>query len=269
MRFLIIIIAAQILFQGCSKNILSEFGNKNSDEALLFDAQTAVNAQQYDNAISIVTQRVSASGRLSTKAREILASGYAGKCGLNFINYVTALANSVSGSTFVLVSSPFVGVVVSPESCLSSLQTLDLIGTNTQRTTNQNAFAAIVGMVLMGSATRYYTDDAPVGGDGTQDVANASCALTNAQIDKIILGYGYMSQNFSAISGQLGASSSTTISDSITTCTALAGASCSNTDPAQITALMRDAMRDLMNTSQYGVGTANGSNPLLIPAACP
>ncbi len=269
MRFFTIIFAMLILLQGCSQNILSEFGSKNSDEALLFDAQAAVNAQQYDNAISIVTQRVSASGQQSTRAREILASGYAGKCGLNFIDYVTSLADSVSGSTFVLVSSPFVTVSVSPDSCLSALQTLDLIGTNAQRTTNQNAFAAIVGMVLMGSATRLYTDDAPVNGDGTQDVADASCALTNAQIDKIILGYGYMSLNFSAISGQIGASSSTTISDSITTCTSIPGASCSNTDPAQITDQMRDAMRDLMNTSQYGVGTVDGSNPLWIPAACP
>lgn len=268
-RFFIIIFAVQILFQGCSQNILSELGNKNSDEALLFDAQTAVNAQQYDNAISIVTERVSASGRQSTRAREILASGYAGKCGLNFIEYVTGLSESVSGSTFVLVSSPFVGVSVSPDSCLSSLQTLDLIGTNAVRTTNQNAFASIVGMVLMGSATRLYTDDAPVDGDGSQDVVDASCALTDAQIDKIILGYGYMSQNFSAISDQIGASSSTTISDSITTCSSIAGSSCSNTDPAQITAQMRDTMRDLMNTTQYGVGTADGSNPILIPAACP
>lgn len=269
MKFFIIIFAVQILFQGCTQNILSEIGNKNSDEALLFDAQAAVNAQQYDSAISIVTQRVSASGQQSTRAREILASGYAGKCGLNFIDYVTGLADAVSGSTFVLVSAPFVGAAVSPDSCLSSLQTLDLIGTNVQRTSNQNAFAAIVGMVLMGSATRYYTDDAPVNGDGAQDVVDASCALTDAQIDNVILGYGYMTENFSAISDQIGASSSTTISDSITTCTAIAGASCSNTDPAQITPLMRDAMRDLMNTSQYGVGTADGSNPLLIPAACP
>lgn len=269
MRLFIVILAVLLLLEGCSQNILSEFGNKNSDEALLFDAKTAINAQQYDDAISIVTQRVSATGQQSTSAREILASGYAGKCGLNFIDYVTSLADSVSGSTFVLVSSPFVAVPVSPDFCLSSLQTLDLIGTNAQRTTNQNAFASIVGMVLMGSATRLYTDDAPVNGDGSQDVVDASCALTDAQIDKIILGYGYMSQNFGAISDSLGASSSTTISDSITTCTALAGASCSNTDPAQITVQMRDTMRDLMNTTQYGVGTADGSNPLLIPAACP
>lgn len=254
---------------GCSNNIFSELGSKNSDDALLFDAQAAVNAQLYDDAISIITQRVSASGQQTTRAREILASGYAGKCGLNFLEYTTGLAAAVSGSTFVLVSAPFVGVSVSPASCLTALQTLDLIGPSAQRTVNQNAFASIVGMVLMGSATRAYTDLVPANGDGTQDSADISCSLTDAQMDNVILGYAYMSQNFNALSGQIGTTSSTTISDSIATCTVLAGASCSNTDPAQITAQMRDTMRDLMNTVDYGVGTQDGSDPLLIPAACP
>mgnify|MGYP001579266345 FL=1 len=157
---------------------------------------------------------------------------------------------------------------MSPGSCLSALQTLDLIGSNTERTANQNAFAAVVGMVLMGSATRLYTDDNPVHGDGSEDALNASCGLTNAQVDNVILGYAYMAQNFAALSGQIGDSSSTTVSDSINICNAIAGGACSNTDPAQITDFMRDTMRDLMNTVEYGVGTADGSNPLLIPVAC-
>lgn len=265
---IVFIMSLVFLISSCTNNILSEFGSRNSDEALLFDAQTAINAQQYDEAVNIITQRVSASGQVTTKAREILASAYAGQCGLNFVEYTTGLSEATSGSTFVLVSSPFVGIAVSPGSCLSALQTLDLIGANTERTANQNAFAAVVGMVLMGSATRLYTDDNPVHGDGSEDALNASCSLTNAQIDNIILGYAYMAQNFAALSGQIGASSSTTVSDSITICNAIAGGACSNTDPAQITDLMRDTMRDLMNTVEYGVGTADGSDPLLIPVAC-
>ncbi len=269
MKATAVLIAILVFFQSCSLNIFSELAGKNSDDSLLFEAQAAVNAQNYDNAITIITQKVSSSGRVTVKAREILASGYAGKCGLNFIDYVTRLSQSVSGSTFVLVSSPFVGITVTPASCLTALQTLDLIGTFSQRTTSQNSFAAIVGMVLMGSATRQYTDDAPVNGDGSQDAVNISCTLTDAQMDNIILGYAYMSLNFAAVSSQIGNASSTTISDTIAACTALAGAACTNTDPAQITPQMRDTMRDLMNTVDYGVGTADGSNPLLIPAACP
>lgn len=269
MTVILRLLAALLIFESCGVNVLSEFGAKNSDEALYFDAQTAVNAQRYDDAITIITTRVSASGQQTTRARELLASGYAGKCGLNFVDYITKLSTAVSGSTFVLVSTPFVALSVAPDFCLTALQTLDLIGTNAQRTINQNAFAAVIGMVLMGSATRLYTDDVPVNGDGAQDAVDISCAIPSANLDKIILGYGYMSQNFSAISAQIGATSSTTISDSIATCSAIAGSSCSNTDPALITAQMRDTMRDLMNTVQYGVGTRDGSSPALIAAACP
>ena len=255
---------------GCSNNLLNELGNKNSDEALLFDAQTYVNAQQYQSAIDVITQRVSASARQSVEAREILASAYAGKCGLNFIDYTAGLAAATSGSAFTLVSAPFVGAAVDPASCLLSLQTLDLIGSNAARSDHQNAFAAVVGMVLMGSATRYYTDDTPVNGDGAQDAIDVSCTLTDAQIDNVILGYAYMAQNFTALSAsQIGDSSSSTISDSITICNSIAGSTCTNTDPALITTPMRDTMKDLLNTVEYGIGTADGSTALLIPAACP
>ena len=269
MRPLILIIFILMSAPGCTKNIFNELGAKNSDKALLYDAEVAVNEQAYDYAISIITQRVSASGQQTAQAREILASAYAGKCGLNFVDYISSLSSAMSGSSFVLVKTPFVGKIVAPDACLTSLQTLDLIGTKAQRTQDQNAFAAVVGMVLMGSATRLYSDDAPANGDGNQDAVNISCTLTNAQIDNVILGYAYMAQNFDALTSQLGSSTSTTISDSITTCNSIAGAACSNTDPAQITALLRDTMKDLMNTTQYGVGTADGSTPVLIAAACP
>lgn len=258
-----------VAISSCSNNLFSEFASRSSDDALLYEAQRAVNSLLFDTAIDIIKNQMSSSGQSQVRAREILASAYAGKCGLNFTTYVQDLANATSGSVFVLVSSPFVGKTVDPASCLLGLQTLDLIGTNAQRTLNQNAFASVLGMVLMGSATRLYTDNNPVDGDGTQDAADISCGISNANMDNVILGYAYMAQNYNAISASIGGSSSTTITDSIAICTGLAGGSCTNTDPAQISAGMRDTMRDLMNTTQYGVGTADGSNPMFIPVACP
>jgi hypothetical protein len=260
-----------IFFSGCSNNILSELADKDTDEALLFDARESVNAQDYDNAIAIITTQMSSGGSQKAEAREVLASAYAGKCGLNFIDFTDRLAQATSGTMFELVSSPFIQVEVDPASCLQSLQTLDLIGTTATRTNRQNSFAAVVGMVLMGSATRLYTDDVtPPGGDGTQDVVDISCGLSDAQIDNVILGYAYMAQNFSALSSStIGGSSSTTIQDSIDTCNSIAGSACTNTDPAQITVQMRDTMKDLMNTTEYGVGDKDGSSPPAIAAACP
>lgn len=254
---------------GCSANFLKELADKNSDDAIIYDAQKAVNEQNYDSAIDLLTVKLSAAGQTKVLARETLASAYAGKCGLNFISFVDGLAAATAGSAFVLVSSPFVGFVVQPSFCLQSLQTLDLIGPTEARTLDQNAFASVVGMVLMGSSTRLYTDNNPTNGDGVQDAVDISCTLTDAQIDSVILGYGYMAKNFSALStAQIGSSSSAAISNSISTCNAVAGSSCQITDPAAISNDLRKTMRDLLNTIEYGVGTANGSDPSLIPAAC-
>lgn len=265
---LFIILILGIYLSGCSANFFKEFADRNSDDALIFDAQTAVNTQAYDEAINIITQRLSSSGQQKTEAREILSSAYAGKCGLNFIEYVDGLANSTTGTAFELASNPFVGVEVAPEYCLLSLQTLDLIGNKAERTINQNAFASVVGMVLMGSATRLYTDDNPTLGDGTPDAVGISCTLTDAQIDNIVLGYAYMASNFSALGDQIGASSGASFQDSIDACTSLAGSSCEITDPALITIEIRATMKNLLNTQQYGIGSFNASTPLLIPAAC-
>ncbi len=272
--FCIALFCIALILSGCGVNVYYKLGDKNSDEALLFDAKTAVNAQSYDNAISIITTKVSASGQLTLGSREILASAYAGKCGLNFIDYIDELATSL-GSLFTIVSAPFVGIAVDPASCLSALQTLDLIGTNAERTPGQNAFAAVVGMVLMGSATRLYTDVislievTSVNGDGTQDAVDISCGLDNTSMNNVVLGYAYMSLNFAALAAQLGGSSGTTISGAMAVCTAIPGSLCSNTDPALISDVMRQIIRNLMNTTTFGVGDKDGSTPLLIATACP
>jgi hypothetical protein len=78
-----------------------------------------------------------------------------------------------------------------------------------------------------------------------------------------------MSSNFSALGSQIGASSGATFSDSINACQSVPGANCQITDPAAITPLIRDTMRDLLNTQQYGIGSFDASNNALIPAACP
>ena len=258
-----------LLIHGCSVNVLRELADKSSDEALLYDAQSAVNRQEYDAAIDIITNRLGVAAQQSVEAREVLSSAYAGKCGLNFLEFVEGLADATSGTAFQLASAPFVGRPVESQYCLMSLQTLDLIGTTAQRTVDQNAFASVVGMVLMGSATRLYTDDVPVNGDGTQDAVDISCTLTDDQVDLVVLGYGYMSKNFSALGSQIGETSGNTFGDSISACQSVAGSACEITDPAEITVQIRDTMRDLLNTQQYGVGSFDANDNLLIPVACP
>ena len=270
MKNKIFIVSVTFLLFSCNGNLFTELSSKTGDEDYIFLAQKYVDQMQYDSAINVITTQLSAVAQNGVKAREILASSYGGKCGLNFIDYTGKLAAQATGSSFYILMSPFIGVVVQPQFCRTALDTMELIGTTESRTVNQNAFVAVLGMVLMGTALRGYADIAPALGDGTADV-DLCVGVTNAQIDDVVIGFGYMSKNFSALSSSLiGGNSSTSLNAVINSCSTIAGSSCQITDEAAITAPVRDTVRDLVQTAEYGIGTyATGGNDLLVPGACP
>lgn len=266
LKFIFIFLTAT----SCSKNIYKASASTDSDDSLLVDAKAAVNAFSYQSAIDIITLQMTAAGQGAVSTKEVLASAYAGKCGLNFVMFLDSLSHATSGTGFGLMMTPYVGIVADPDSCLLALNTLETIGTSAQRTANENAFAAVVGMSLIGSQVRTAVDVAPTNGDGTID--GSVCAMTNAQVDKVILGLGHMIQNFSYLTvSQLGGSSQTAINGIINVCTSIPGiTSCTIIDPAQITQPLRDTMLDLLNTDDYGVGAVHtAGNPVAIAGACP
>jgi len=266
--FFMIIILTSIF--SCSRNVLQDASSKTTDADYLFQAKQALNSQKYDESIELITHKMSSSAQAQAEAREVLASSYAGKCGLNFVEYTNALSHQTTGSAFRILMMPFVGKAASPEHCKLSLDLMELIGPANLRTANQNAFVAVVGMVLTGVATRTYADTQPDLGDGTTD-ANICTGITDAQMDDIIIGFGFMSKNFSAISSSLiGGTSQGTLNQVINTCTMIAGETCQVTDPALITVNVRNTIRDLLNSQEYGIGSySTGGNNLLLPGACP
>ncbi len=262
-------ISISTLQLSCTENAFLGMSSTSGDAALLVDAQTALNHQDYQVAIDIILNQLSSEGRQKTQAKELLAGGYAGKCGLNFLDFIESLVDANTGTAFTMTSSPFIGVAVDPASCLLALNTMNSIGTTSSRTLSQNVFAAIAGMSLMGSATRLYTDNVPTNGNGSQDSVGISCGLSDSQVDYIILGFGFMSENFSALgTSQLGANSST-FTDIMNMCSSL-GTSCAVTDLSSISPTLRTIFRKILNTVEYGVGTiVTSGNAAAIATACP
>lgn len=268
MRHLAIILS--FLISSCTTNLFEDSSIKDTDEDYLAEAQDLLNQQRYQEAIDLILTKVSVAGQNKVDAREMLSSGYAGKCGMNFIDYTENLSQQTTGSSFYRLMVPFVQKAVSPSDCYTALTNMQLLGTSSQRTLNQNTFMAVVGMVYMGSALRGYADITPSLGNGVADVDICS-GLTDAQIDDVILGFGFMAENFSAVGSTLiGGSSLGSLDAVISVCTAVAGSSCAITDPANITSGIRSTFRDLINTSEYGIGSfSTGGNDLLIVGACP
>jgi hypothetical protein len=266
-----IILLFSVLSLSCSQNFLNEASSRDYDQEYYTDAMNALNDQKFDDAIAIIGTNISPSGQAAPKVRELLAAAYAGKCGLNFINYTNALASQTSGSAMANVMNPFVNLEADPTSCRLALQTMELIGPTEARTNNQNIFASVTGMVLMGAALRVYADIAPQLGDGHADI-NLCTGFTDDQIDDIILGFGFFSKNFAAVtSSTVGSYSFSALGDVVTSCSNAAGAgACNITNPADITQPVRATFRGLVNTQEYGIGTFNtGGNPMMIPNSCP
>lgn len=270
-NFLYLTILA-LFMNSCGPNVLSGLGSQTSDEYYLEEATKANNAQNYDYALDVLLNKLSAGAQARASTKELLASAYAGKCGFNFVDYVDGLANS-TGSPFNMVMQPFVQVAADPSYCLLALQTIDTIGTPSQRTTNQNTFSAITGLVLMGISLRAYADKDGTdnNGDGLMDVNNMVCQagqISDDQMNDIIVGYGYFVTNFAYIGAMLGNATSG-LDDSISMCTSTPGADCDVTDKASVTSQTRDVMRRLLNTTNYGIGDEQGDDAMEIAMACP
>jgi len=255
----------------CSQNFLQDMSSISPDEDSYSMAMDALNDENYDLAISIVNNQITPIGQTAPKVRELLASAYAGKCGLNFLDYTKKLTEQNSGSSMSTLMMPFVQKAVDPASCRTALETMELIGPTEARTANQNIFTSITGMVLIGAALRGYADIAPPLGDGAPDI-NLCTDFTNAQVDDIIIGFGFFNKNFSSVSSTMIGSYSNFVLGSVSTmCSDAAGAAaCNITNPADITLPMRDIFRDLVNTREYGIGAyVTGGDASTVPSSCP
>lgn len=259
-----------LYLSACSENLLINASKTDPDEDYYYQSLNSLNNQDYDSAIAVIN-KISTSSQSIVKVRELLASAYAGKCGLNFLNYTQGLSQQTSGSAMSIMRAPFINQTISdPAFCKLALQTMELIGPTELRTAQQNLFVSVTGMVLLGTAARNYTDQMPALGDGTTDV-DVCAVVTDSQIDDMILGFGFFNKNFSAVSATLiGGTTNSSLNSVSAACTATAGAGCNVILQSDINPAMRTAFRDIANTKDYGIGLVDVSgNTALIPGACP
>lgn len=271
-RFQIFIVLFFAVSQiSCSPNLFDEASNKTTDEYYFEEAERANNQTAYDTAIEYI-QKMSASYQARSQTKELLASAYAGKCGLNFLNYAESLKTTTGTSAFSIMMAPMIGIASDPSFCLLALQTMDSIGTKAQRTTSQNTFTAVVGAVMIGSALRNEVDASPAAtyGNGINEKTSCFGDASVSSINNTIVGFGYLAENIDALPSSLIGGSASTLNDMVTKCVALVGAAgCSVKTTAAVTKSTRNFYRDVLNTSEYGVGNISaGANDVNLLNAC-
>ncbi|WP_413560043.1 hypothetical protein [Bdellovibrio sp. HCB209] len=275
-----------------TENVLSEMSNKESDAAYFIDAKKKLDEMEWDSTISIVTTKMSATYQGRRDVKMILASAYAGKCGLIFVDLIHGMTNNTATELFQYFMGIWGGRTVNPDSCESAIAVLQGIGPAASRTTNENLFLALLGVARIGTNLSAKLDAGTP--DGAKDADATVCDedqtgnisawpdptplppfpavppglnhyLQSSDVKRVAAGLGLVFENITALTDALGGGTTIdAIGDMGDACDealqAIAGpsASCSGmVTPDDVSDEMVYAMRVMMDTSDFGFGVCS------------
>ncbi|WP_413580477.1 hypothetical protein [Bdellovibrio sp. HCB288] len=181
-RITILIIAFSLSASCSSENVLSDFSNKESDEALYIDAKKALDEMEWDTTIDIINNQLSSTYQDKRDVKLVLASAYAGQCGLLFANLIQGMTNNPSSQMFRFFMGVWAGRTVAPDSCELAIDVLQGIGSVSERSDKENLFLALLGVARMGTNLSANLDsgdhDGDIDADATVCHDDASGSLT-------------------------------------------------------------------------------------------
>lgn len=159
-------------------NILKEFATKDSNDAYLYDAQTAINGRDYDLAL----EKLNALTPAYQARRDVVtttAAAYAGRCGLDFLAVVRAILDQPSLNLFSLLVQNFknatTGSIDDCAAAVALMRTLTPGDDFTRLSADEALFMAITAIAHIGATLGTYAD---LNHDGTPDPAFDSCNTT-------------------------------------------------------------------------------------------
>jgi len=285
-KYIRILLAFVLVITGCS-NVFESAARKNTDEAYYEEARKAINNFDYDLAITNF-EKMGPSFLATTVVREAYAGALAGKCGLNFLDYVEALSGaSLSGSTiFIYAMSAWDGVNVSPVHCLRAEQQIKAIWAVETATATQKFFMAILGLAKMGAYLRSKADvdGASNLGNGVTDSTFDACLatpggpnnLTDDEVGEVLTGLMLFLTNITDFAASLSSDVSGSTSGITAACASMADPPlslpanqiiCNYTDWANVTPADKAAVvaivRDMLATgatttdaaARFGLGS--------------
>jgi hypothetical protein len=279
-RFLIF--CALISFNlSCSVNVLENFADKTTNDALYVDAQLLMSKKDYSGALAKIA---SMTGDYPAK-REVLmlkASAYGGLCGLDFLDFVKKLGDMGGTRLFPLLLGAFrAGTTTdSIDKCKLAQATIESIGATSARTSDENMLMVLILFSKIGNILSYYADTDQDGvvtaaydvcaiGGGTR---TAGGAIDDSDLRELGTGITLAVQNISAVSSTVNLGNAS-LADVQSACTQLAGINpaydfCSVTDPAAFTATQLKGIRSLLKEDQ-SVGLGANCTGDLTACNCP
>lgn len=269
---IVLLLVLSFALPSCNMNVYKDASNKKSEAALIEESIKQLDKKEYDKAIEILTTQLSTDKQAEPKVIRLTAEAYAGKCGLDAVEYLNNIQNNTSSAFFALFYQPTLGISVQPAECATATNKRIQIGELNSRSQSDNIFLTILSMFRIGANIQAAVDTSPANGDGVLD--SSVCTMTDSQVNQVILSFGFLIENFAAVSsGLVGSGTLASINEIVTTintvCTPL-GLQCIVTNENDITDNHRNLFRDLLNTTEYGVGSVvTNGNAIAIGLACP
>ncbi len=237
----------------CKTNMFEEVAKKDTDEAIYYEAKLALNDRNYSQAITLI-QSLTAEFRAQREVSMTFASAHSGRCGMEFVTLVESLTNFNGDNIFSFLMSSFLaGTDARITDCQASETILNAVGDFTVRTADENILMGFSSLTKVGTILSRYAD---ADGDGVTDAAFDHCStsdLPDAAVREVGTGMANSIMSISAVASDI---SSGTLDDITAYCSMHPQLNdfCTNTDPNAYSALQIAALRQLIGSTDMGIG---------------
>lgn len=260
-----------IAVTSCSDNILKEFGNKDTDEALFYSATQNVDSGDYTAALADIA-RMSTTYAATRDVLYLQASAYAGRCGYN---QMTALDNlsGISGNLMFYMMQQYGGATASQVTdCIAAEDALQSIGVAADRTNKENMFMAMLSLAKMGTILAFNAD---TNDDNVLDGGFDACAggsISDLHAQHVGISFAEFILSFTAVGSAIGGGSLTVLNQACTDLGTL-GAQyniCDDLNPSDYDADETLATRTIIHEGDaLGLGSCGAGTPNVANCLCP
>lgn len=251
-------VALAALGLGSCKNAFEEASVKNSNEGYYFDAQQFINSRDYDSAITKLNA-LTPEFKARRDVTVIIASAYAGRCGLDFLSLAKSISDNPSMRIFPVLLQNFklatTGSIADCNQAETWMRTLAPTNNFASMTPDEAAFLAMVSLSKIGATLGTYAD---LDDDGVADVGFDSCNTTqlpDLRTRNLAVSLNIAAAALSASGAAVGGSTFTSLSSA---CASFpAGTSfCGIYDPTALTVNQVKVFNGLVKAQDIaGVGT--------------
>lgn len=246
-----------LILSGCTENFFDETANKETPEAIFFQAEREINARNYAEAIALL-ESLDPDYILARHRRPIYASAYSGRCGLEFLSLLEALQDNNSDTVLGMLMSSFPGAEASNvEDCVFSSSILQDIGDESERNGDENLLLAFTSLAKMGTILSSLADQDD---DGQADAGFDQCDDNDLPDERVRQLGSSLAVTLLSLSA-IGASYiDSTLDDISTLCNQDPNLEpfCNTTDPSSFSSNEVQAFRYAIGSSDYGINSCGG-----------